>query len=262
MFRSPTPGQSQTLAACAAGTYDSDYKHIAKAFQQYGILDNIFRIGWEFTGGRYSWRSAGHEKEYAACYRHIVQVMRTTVPENHWTFDWNPTGNVKRATLDATYPGDDVVDYVSVDVYDSSRNRTTAYPYPASCDDACRLARQKANWNNILYELNYIIKKFATDHGKKMVITEWGVWAETGMSNTPGGGDNKYFIQMMRDYINNPANNVAYSVYFNANGSELCCSPTESRYPESSVHFQKLFGTAKLEKIICCSSPTCLFTSS
>jgi hypothetical protein len=79
MFRNSSPGQSQTLAACAAGSYDSDYINVAKAFQQYGVLSNIFRIGWEFDGNWFSWSSNGHEADYAACYRHIVQVMRATV---------------------------------------------------------------------------------------------------------------------------------------------------------------------------------------
>jgi len=238
---------TQTLAACAAGSYDSDYIAVAKAFQQYGVLSNIFRIGWEFDGNWFSWSSNGHEADYAACYRRIVQVMRATVPGNRWKFDWNPTANAKMATLIATYPGDDVVDYITVDIYDTSRNVATAYPYPNPCDDACRLKRQQANWNNILYELKYIIGPFAMAHGKPIGFTEWGVWSEAGVNgSTPGGGDNPYFIQQMYNYINDPANNVAYTVYFEANppggNHKLCCAPSETEFPKSSALFQKLFS--------------------
>jgi hypothetical protein len=242
MFRNSSPGQSQTLAACAAGSYDADYIKVAKAFEQYGITSNIFRIGHEFSGNWYSWRAAGHEADYAACYRHIVQVLRATVPGNHWTFDWNPVADTKAATLNATYPGDDVVDYVTVDIYDTSRNVATAFPYPTPCDDSCRLARQKANWNNILYQMNQI-RKFAQSHGKKFAIPEWAIWLETGESGTVGGGDDPYFIQQMHDYIANPANNVAYSVYFETSAQpKICCSAATSQFPNSSALFQKLFG--------------------
>jgi hypothetical protein len=173
--------------------------------------------------------------------------MRATVPGNRWKFDWNPTANAKMATLIATYPGDDVVDYITVDIYDTSRNVATAYPYPNPCDDACRLKRQQANWNNILYELKYIIGPFATAHGKPIGFTEWGVWSEAGVNgSTPGGGDNPYFIQQMYNYINDPANNVAYTVYFEANppggNHKLCCAPSETEFPKSSALFQKLFS--------------------
>jgi hypothetical protein len=247
MFRVSSPSSNkQTLAACAAGSYDTDFINVARAFQQYGITNNIFRIGWEFTGNWFSWRSAGQEANYAACYRRIVTVLRNTVPSNHWTFDWNPIAGTSAAILAKTYPGDAYVDYVSADIYDTSRYTLVAYPYPASCDAACRLTHQKANWNYINGQMNDL-RNFGISHGKKFAVPEWGVWSEAGVtSSTPGGGDDPYFIQQFYNYINNPANNVAYTVYFEANASDghhsLCCSPSQSEFPLSSALFQKLFG--------------------
>ena len=156
-------------------------------------------------------------------------------------FDWNVSNGGERYDSTRFYPGDEYVDYVGVDVYDISWADGT-YPYPDGCSDACRRERQQAAWDST-YNSRFGLAfwtQFAADHGKPLTLPEWGLWDRT-RTDGHGGVDNPYFIERMHEFIDDPANNVAYQAYFEfdvgGNGNHRLTSMTDS-----GRTFRNLFG--------------------
>src|SRR5690606_1391277 len=99
-------------------------------------------------------------------------------------------------------------------------------------DPACRLARQERAWNHYSWHL-YTIRDFAAAKGKRMAIPEWGI---TTRADGHGGGENPYYIRKMHEFIMNPANHVAFHVYFDVgapDGDHRISPP--SQFPESAA---------------------------
>jgi Glycosyl hydrolase family 26 len=234
-------GSGQTLAGCAAGTYNSSWVAFANAIAKWNFTSLIVRTGHEMTGNWYPWSALGNEAAFVSCYQNIVNTLRSTQPNIEWQFDWNPIPTTSMAELFATYPGDSYVDYVTTDAYDVSFGSGT-YPYPVNCDQTCLLSAQKQNW---AYLAGYLstISGFAQSHGKKMAIPEWGLWQASYQYGA--GGDDPYYIQQMYLWVMNPTNNVAYQSYFDlaTDANHEVYPPTS--YPLGSAEYQQLFGLAK-----------------
>ena len=205
-----------SLSQCAAGAYDAHYTALAVNLVKYKLHNSILRLGWEFDGDWMPWSSIGQPQNYAACFRRMVNAMRK-VEGTQLKFDWNPNGDIQAAEMLPAYPGDDFVDFVGTDLYDVSWASGT-FPYPANCDDACRLDRQQKAWASFQAPGLATILTFARAHHKPISIPEWGLIGNG--PNLPGGGDNPYYIRKMLEFIFDPANNVAYSSYFDVNTSE------------------------------------------
>ena len=237
-----------SLAKCAAGEYDLYWRNLANNLASYGLNSAYLRLGWEMDGGWFAWRAepgSGNEGHFAGCFRRTVEVMRTAQPASQWRFVWNPNNGFPGTSyLDATWPGDAYVDVVAIDLYDQSWVANT-YPYPSTCDAACRLTRQQTAWNRHGWYLS-LIRNFALAHGKPMAIPEWGV---TTRPDGHGGGDNPYYVQKMHEFIMNPGNNVAFHSYFDVTyvDGDHKISPADGKstnFPQSAEVFRQLFGPA------------------
>jgi hypothetical protein len=242
-----------SLASCAAGEYDVHWRNLANNLASYGLHSAYLRLGYEMDDSSFPYSApagSGKEASFAGCFRRVVQVMRQTQPANQWKFVWNPTDHFASvAWLEATWPGDAYVDVVGVDAYDHSWQANT-YPYPSTCDAACRLTRQKNSWNHQSSQLNRL-RDFALAHGKPMAFPEYGLLIR---GDGHGGGDNPYYIQKMHEFIANPANKVIFHAIFSVSSGEtydgrLCPAgqyddPTgPTRFPESAARFKELFGS-------------------
>lgn len=224
-----------TMAEGAAGAYDEYFRDFGEAMVAAGRGDSWLRIGWEFNGfwSRYYTEDAEVFQQY---WRRMVDVLRS-IEGQDFTFVWNPAVSGDDAV--PYYPGDDVVDLIGVDIYDSV-SAPGAYPYPAVCDDECRLGRQQTAWLVHLWGgdtgLAYY-SDFARSRGKPLVLPEWGLWDRPD-GNT--GGENPYFIEQMHDFIDDPDNNVVMHAYFEynypGNTHRLMTS-----FPESGEVFRELF---------------------
>ncbi len=238
------PQSGASLASCASGQYDSRWRTLANELSAYGLHWAYLRLGWEMDGTWYSWTAAsgsGKEASYAGCFRRMVQTMRQAQPANQWKFVLNPTiGWNSKSYLDAIWPGDAYVDVVAIDFYDQSWASNT-YPYPSNCDATCRQTRQQNAWNDYSKKL-FMLRDFAIAHGKTVALPEWGVAVRP---DGHGGGDNPFFIRKMHEFINDPANKVAYHVYWDVKASDLDAQLSSStRFPQSAALFKQLFGSA------------------
>ena len=245
--RIPGNADDVSLDKCATGQYDVYWRNLANELTYYGLHWAYLRLGWEMDGNWYAWaafQGSGREASFAGCFRRIVQVMRAAQPANQWKFVWNPTATwTDPAWLSATWPGDAYVDVVGIDLYDHSWAPNT-YPYPATCDSACRLARQQTAWNGYAWYLQ-TVRNFAQARGKAFAIPEWGLYIRT---DGHGGGDNPYYIQKMHEFISNPANAVLFHVYFDVNSPDgdhhISGLDAATAFPQSAARFRLLFGAA------------------
>ncbi len=249
----PGAGVPVSLEEGAKGTYNIYFQHLAENLVKNGLGDSVLRVGWEFNGGWFQWRALKLEQgiAYAAYFRQIVTTMRAVPGADKLQFDWNPN-LMPGWTYDPekAWPGDDVVDFVGVDVYDQSWAPNT-YPIPESAPPDEILARQKRAWDTVFnnekaYGFPYWVK-FAAAHHKPLTIPEWGVYMR---ADKHDGGDNPFFIQQMFNFIYNPANNVYFHCYFDVHAGDgnhqLCPDPTgqypATSFPQSAALYKQLFS--------------------
>jgi len=105
-----------------AGEADPYIRHFAKGVKNYG-KEIWLRPLHEANGDWYDWGigkfSAGNtNEEVAEAFRHIVDIFREESVENvKWVWSINSSNVGANTTFTGTYPGDDYVDYISIDGY-------------------------------------------------------------------------------------------------------------------------------------------------
>ena len=122
-----------------------------------------------------------------------------SVPGAKFEFDWTVNAGYQALDLDSYYPGDDVVDIVGVDAYDSSVHHDT---YPSSQQRWIRIAGQPGGLLEVL--------AFAKQHNKPLSIPEWGLAAPG--APMYGAGDNPRYIDGIAEIVR--TNRVRYHSYF------------------------------------------------
>src|SRR4051794_18985817 len=109
-------------------------------------------------------------------WRQTVIAMRS-VPGAHFEFDFCVNAGYRAIPLDKYYPGDDVVDIVGIDAYDS----------------ASKLPAGPARWQALYNQPGGIreVLDFAKAHRKPLSIPEWGI-GPTGDKYLSAGDDPAY----------------------------------------------------------------------
>jgi hypothetical protein len=139
-----------------------------------GRPTNIIRLGWEHNGTWYPWGSSKlGNAAFIAAYRAAVAAMRS-VQGAGFRFDWCVAEGYDWC---GRYPGDDVVDYISCDVYNGKIGPMPEY--------------------NI-----HVLLSYAEILGKEVGIPEWGtqtddsVWTSQMMSLLYQPGINAHYQGM------------------------------------------------------------------
>jgi Big-like domain-containing protein/glycosyl hydrolase family 26 len=200
---------SGRLADGARGAFDGYFRTLAQEIADKGLGNAIIRLGWEANGDWYPWKASTDPTAWKAFFRRIVGVMRAVQPkvsgqprqafEFLLTYNRGTSGTAIRfATI---YPGDDVVDLLGLDVYDSKWLDTTSTP--------------EVRWSEALNEEMGLdaFKAFAASHGKQMSIPEWGL-TQRGWDDNGGVGDNPYFVDRMGDWFSANAAALRFQSYF------------------------------------------------
>jgi hypothetical protein len=203
------------LADVADGLHDAEFEAAARAISD-AQPKAIIRLGWEMNLADSAWAANGQEAEYIRAFRRVVGIFRRY--SSDFKYDWCPAWGPQDFAADQAYPGDDVVDYIGLDIYDFKHEGTPQ-------------ERWDTYYLNAPFGLQWH-REFAARHGKRMSYPEWGVGHF---------GDNPFFIQQMHDWFVNNEENIAYAAYFNVDG----LWPTQidtSRFPKSERLFRKLFG--------------------
>jgi hypothetical protein len=210
----PLTVKGTPLADVANGSHDSEFESAAKAIAD-AQPNAIIRIGWEMNSISTPWFAEGQEADYIRAFRHVVGIFRSH--SSGFTYDWCPSWGRQDLPADLVYPGDDVVDYIGLDVYD--------FKYDGSAEQ---------RWNDRYLKAEFGLewhRSFAGRHGKKMSFPEWGVGQF---------GDNPLFVQKMHDWFVQNEDRIAYAAYFDVDGDW----PTQidnGQFPKSQLLFRELF---------------------
>jgi glycosyl hydrolase family 26 len=217
------PRTGGTLQEGASGAYNAHFAELAETLVQHGEHDAVLRLGWEFNGDWVSWTARDDPEAFGAYWRQVVDTMRG-VPGARFEFDWCPNLGRGAMSPDLAYPGDEYVDYIGMDAYDVS---------------AVGTGDPTGRWHDLLqqpYGLRWH-RDFARAHRKPMTYPEWGLWLR---SDGLGGGDNPYYVEKMRAWIEQ--NDVAYHMYFDEDVSNGEHRLDTGRFPRSQTVFRRLFG--------------------
>ena len=104
------------------GEADPYIRHFAKGVKKYGY-EIWLRPLHEANGDWYDWGvgklGAGNtDADVAEAFRHIVGIFREESVKNvKWVWTTNSSNVGENTTFTGTYPGDDFVDYISIDGY-------------------------------------------------------------------------------------------------------------------------------------------------
>ena len=166
----------------------------------------------EFNGDWYqNWFvTPDNVDDYKKSFRLMASVLRENCPSCLIAWSPNNASSPGAAPLETAYPGDDVVDVISVDSYNANGN--TIVDSPAAWQKYA--AAQKGpepvgveTW-----------RQFAEGHGKALGLPEWG------LNPGYGGGDNPDYIRGMNAWLTehaarpgeqNLAGKILYESYFN-----------------------------------------------
>nr|HEV8011207.1 hypothetical protein [Bradyrhizobium sp.] len=213
----PLTVKGTALADVASGAHDAEFEAAARAISE-AQPAAIIRLGWEMNLDSMAWFAKGREADYIEAFRRVVGIFRRY--SSDFKYDWCPGWGPQDEAADLAYPGDDVVDYIGLDVYD--------FKYEGSVEQ---------RWNRHYMKASFGLewqRDFAAQHGKLMSFPEWGVG---------NFGDNPFFVQQMHDWFVKNEPNIAYAAYFDVNG----LWPTQidnEQLPESQKLFRKLFQRA------------------
>jgi hypothetical protein len=148
----------------AAGAYDAHISLLAKNLVNDGLGASVIRLAAEMNGTSNVdnvGNSAADRAAWVRYWRHFVTVVRE-VPGANFRFDWTVNSGYRAIPLANFYPGDDVVNIIGVDQYDSLVTGTQSEP--------TRWATLYANPDGLAQ-----IAAFAAQHRKLVSVPEWGV---------------------------------------------------------------------------------------
>ncbi|MBB5403371.1 glycoside hydrolase family 26 protein [Paraburkholderia youngii] len=208
------------FATVTSGKVDYAFASLARNIKAIGRPEQvIIRLGWEHNGNWYRWSAIKDPEGYRAAYRHVVHVMRKVAPglRFDWTTDFQSHSNFN---WQSAYPGDDVVDIMSMDVYDEYHE----------------------GWGDMLNARTGLrsFRAFARAHGKPEAYPEWGC------STRPEGyGDDPEFIEHFHGWIESGAPNVLYQSYWNTHlggPNAVIYGDQSGRVPLAANKYRELFG--------------------
>jgi glycosyl hydrolase family 26 len=181
--------------AGARGDYEPHAVALARNLVAAGLGNSVIRLSHEANG---DWgpdnigTTQTQFDQWKQFWRNTVIAMRS-VPGANFSFDWCINAGYRPIPLSDFYPGNDVVDIVGIDAYDSG--------VPAG----------EPRWSTIYNRTDGIgdVVAFARAHGKPLSIPEWGVAPATTMLS---GGDDPAYVDGIASVVRN--NPVAYQSYF------------------------------------------------
>ena len=227
-----------SLADGASGAYTNHFIVLAKHLVSANMGNAILRLGWEFNQKSYPWYAAGQSAHFTEYWRRIVEAMRS-VPGSHFKFMWNPdrgdqgNGDVAMGNFTAYYPGNQYVDIIGLDVYDSAWKL-----YPGAPGEFYTVLTQP--WG-----LDWLAN-FGRVMKKPIAIPELGLGLGNSAPNSGsvvgagmvGGGDDPVFLADVVAWI--ASHRVVETGFWDVGGSAIF----SGRNPKSEASLKNYFANA------------------
>ncbi len=208
------------LRAGAAGRFAAHARALARNLVAAGLGHSVIRLAHEAndTASPYSIGSTPRQWGLWRRFWRLTVLAMRSVPGAHFLFDWCVNAYWRPIPLSDWYPGDDVVDLIGIDAYDSG--------VPPGANRWQRIYTQPDGIRDVL--------EFAAEHDKPVSLPEWGLMTP-GPPNLGGGDDPAYVNGMARVVRENP---VAYQAYF----YNLTSSWLLRTSPRSLAAYRRHFG--------------------
>jgi beta-mannanase len=215
--------RDDSLGSCAKGAYDSHFRALGATLNRHGRQGSYVRLGWEGNGEWYPWSGARDPAGWRACFRREAQALRAVAPQVQIDWSMNKDGAVAAADL---YPGDDVVDVIGVDYYNTTP--------PVGTQQQWDREYTRTQYGDSPVGIGAWLA-FAHAHGKLLSVPEWGV------DNGDGTGDDPVYVQNMYDFFRAHGSAIAYEAYFNAQCPDFCVFPP-GRNPRAAERYRQLWA--------------------
>ena len=231
-------GTAGQFAQCAAGQFDTYWSQIGANLNAVRPQGTVVRLGIEANGGSgHAWVvKTGQAQDYVACWRHAAGQLKSAAPG--LSLEWTSSKKTPNTALHVLplypddpaglYPGDDVVDLWGVHYYDSGPLMSTQKRWDAA------YAR---TFNGGPYGLGTWLQA-ARQHGKKLAVSEWGVWQQGGQA--AAAADDPVYVDNMFRFFGTNAADVAYESYFNKLSVHQLCPST--LFPNAAAKYQTDWG--------------------
>jgi Ca2+-binding RTX toxin-like protein len=210
------------LADAANGAYDGYWRTVAQQLADNRPQDATIdiRTGWEFNGDWFPWTAAGgKEADFAAAFRHFVDVFRSVEGGERFRFEWNIASGVGAGNPERAYPGDAWVDVIGADFY--------WHPQWEGTDPVRAWDIEVSQYFGLQW-----LEDFAKAHNKPTAYSEWGV---------PGGLDASVYIDKAKAWFE--SHNVDFHTYWNGLAdSGYDGKLTDNSDPGSVDAFRRNFG--------------------
>ncbi len=217
-FSVPLPADA-TLADGAAGAYATNYAAIGQLFVTHGMPSPILRPLWEANLSASQWYGLAAPITWIDCFQKIVGAFRSVAgfsPKIHWCSNyWSPSPT-------ALWPGAGWVDYVGMDIYDSTWQGATPAARWAAYERALNLMAAFARQASV---------------NKPMAIGEFGVGGTP--LDAEGPGDNPLFVTNLAAWAKT---NAAFLNYWNVNSGGYSGMLSGGAFPLSGAAFLAAFG--------------------
>lgn len=225
--------ESGSFGVINSGARDHHFRALAEAIKSAGVADRVIvRLGWEGNGDWYKWSFQKKPAAYRNAFRRIVQTMRKTAPELRFEFNISnlATRGADGAKWTEGYPGNDVVDVISMDIYDHWNT------WDRMVNGDAGLAEMRA---------------FAIKNNKPEAFAEWSC-----STLKAGNGDSPAFISNMAAWMRARPGGVLYQAYWNSPSGAKGTIHGETVYaPKAAARYLKEFGPTKSTPPVISSIP-------
>jgi len=222
-----------SLRDVASGERDDVWRSVARTLVRHDRGDSFVRVGLEANGTWFPWgATAEAADDFKAAYRQVVRVMSSIAPNLVFVFDIScgvaleGAEDDRLASLTRLYPGNDVVDVVGCDHYDSWS----------------AMARDEGEWEDSISPSSgpglTDVVEFARENGKRFAVPEWGLSSK----DAHGAGDNEFFIHKMYEFFRANRDVLAFENYFDEPDQYLGSSLfLKKQNPDSAEVYRELW---------------------
>ncbi|MFO1243267.1 MAG: glycosyl hydrolase [Rickettsiales bacterium] len=213
-----TKADAGKFSMVATGGIDAQHTAIAKKIASVTQGRPIYlRLGHEADEG-YPWSYTGNDgaedpadpATYRAAWGRIATIYHNNVPGAIMV--WNVLKNTRLRPVDY-YPGDGVVDVLSIDIYDNGSGGYCDSPTGAAWTKMCYGAFNAAAGTS--KGANGWLQ-FAKSHGKKVAFDEWGATNDDLAAGN--GANNSWFVTGMFNFFAANYQDIEYESYYNRAG--------------------------------------------
>lgn len=225
-----------TWAQAANGGLDAHWRAILESVKtSWGTRSNDLlniRPFHEFNGNWYPWSvTAGDLDNFRAGWARWTALQREILPGSHVVWNIN-AGTLQDYDIRSAYPGDDLVDVISIDSYNNWPYVTTQPEFDAKVN-AVQATGGPAGVASLF--------AFAKQHGKPAAVSEW---SSDGKPGDNGGGDSPVFFQEMHKLFEQAAADgvLKYEVVFDIPaGDSYAISPGITTQPNAAETYRQLW---------------------